>query len=61
MRIVKIKVIRMECDKCKKTLLNNELSNVVLKDIGLESGKQTVRVEKRLCDHCYDGLYDPSE
>ena len=46
----------MECDKCKKTLLQRETSNKVLKDIGLQSGSQTIRVEKLLCDKCYEGI-----
>ncbi len=40
------------CDKCKKTLLNREMSNKFLKDIGLTSGEQTVRIEVLLCDEC---------
>lgn len=44
----------MECDKCKKMLTFGETSNKVLKDLGLESGGQVVRVEKLLCDDCYD-------
>lgn len=43
----------MECDNCKKMLLNREMSNKVLKDIGLESGGAVVRVEKILCDDCH--------
>ena len=42
----------MECDKCKNMLLNRETSNVFLKDIGLESGGQIVRIKIHLCDKC---------
>jgi len=51
----------MECDKCHKMLLQRETSNKVMKDIGLESGGKTVRVEKVLCDKCYDELFKPKK
>ena len=49
----------MNCDKCDKMLLNRETSNKILKDIRLESGEVCVRVEKLLCDDCYDDLFKP--
>lgn len=48
----------VECDKCKIILLQRETSNIVLKDIGLESGGQVVRVEVLLCDKCYDNHFE---
>lgn len=48
----------MNCDKCDKMLEQRETSNKVLKDIGLESGGQVVRVEKLLCDICYNELFN---
>lgn len=47
----------VDCDICKKTLTGGELSNKVLKDIGLESGGVCVRVEKFLCDECYEEFF----
>jgi|TARA_R100000093_G_scaffold70867_3_gene45045 hypothetical protein len=35
-------------------LTQGETSNKILKDIGLESGGQCVRIEKLLCDECYN-------
>ena len=52
-------IIKMNCDKCDKMLLNRETSNKILKDIRLESGEVCVRVEKLLCDDCYDDLFKP--
>ncbi len=46
----------MNCDKCDTMLENKETHNKVLKDIGLESGGQIVRIEKLLCNKCYGGL-----
>jgi len=45
----------MNCDQCDKILEQRETSNKILKDIGLTSGGQTIRVEKLLCNKCYDG------
>lgn len=46
----------MECNKCKNMLLNRETSNKVLKDVGLESGSQIVRIEVLVCDKCYEDI-----
>jgi hypothetical protein len=47
----------MNCDKCDKMLTRGETSNKVLKDVGLRSGGQTLRVEKLLCDVCYEQTF----
>ena len=48
----------VECDKCKVMLIQRETTNKVLKDIGLESGGQVIRIEVLLCEKCYDNNFE---